>query len=533
MAIAHFRSADRISIPASARFAEFVVIAAILLGGLSGPLTRAQARPGGDEQFDRAVRLIQQATRARPDGEHLLLIRGLRQLHDPQLRPFFATLCQSDNPFIQVHAILETAYLSKTKRIDPWKLSKLKRVELRRGALAEAISQDFVGAEEYRAILEWPDLDDSIQSVALIMLVAKGETVDTEVLRKLMDDSDSPIVRARCAMALVHLGKKDGTSDALESLSDLPRSIREEAIGSLLSLIRNERLKGMRPWIQKLLKQDDLSVTLRLMIISVLLDLEPEAGRATWKETYNASVGLANKLRCALLLLSSADKVEPMDFAPLEGESFELLAAIGQAGSAVASGSPATEECLALLRFNHPLSAAWVLKHARTLQETDPEAATELFSALIEGTMEDGPSIEERLELAVRSAADLTKFNAARLRTLLNESAERQRRLTQEAILAGAWQSQSAQALELIDGISEWMSTRAGSIALLIKAEYAEVGTFSDDDLQRLSFVFGGAGHVSPGYQVQAAWLYLRHTGQEGAALASVLGSFSKKVGDG
>lgn len=533
MAIAHFRSADPISIPAPARFAGFVVVAATLWSTLSGPTTRAQALSGGDEQFERAVRLIQQATRARPDGEHLLLIRGLRQLHDPQLRPFFATLCQSDNPFIQVHAILETAYLSKTKRIDPWKLGKLKRVELRRGALAEAISQDFVGVEELRAILEWSDLDDSTESVALTMLVAKGENVDTDKLRKLMDDSDSPIVRARCAMALIHQGKEDGTSDALGSLSDLPRSIREEAIGSLLSLIRNDHLNGMQPWIEQLLKQDDISVTLRLMIISVLFDLEPQIGRAAWKETYNTSAGLANKLRCALLLLSSAENVQPQDFAPIENESFGLLAAIGQAGAAVASGSPATEECLALLKFNHPLSAAWVLSHARTMRETDPEAAMELFSALIKGTMEDGPSIEERLELAVRSSAALTKFNAARLRKLLNESAERQRRLTQEAILAGAWQSQSAKALELIDGISEWMSTRAGSIALLIKAEYAEVGTFSNDDLQRLSFVFGGAGHVSPGYQVQAAWLYLRHTGQEGAALASVLGAFSKRIGDG
>ncbi len=224
-----------------------------------------------------------------------------------------------------------------------------------------------------------------------------------------------------------------------------------------------------------------------------------------------------------------AKNAEPADFAIIESDSFELLATIGHVGAAVAAGSSAVEQCHQLLKFDHPVSALWILEHARTLQTENPADAADLLEAQIRSSMQKNRSMEDRLELAVLASAMLTKLDHPRLRTILDETLTKQNRLTQEAILAGAWQSHDPQAAQLIQNIEEWSSTRAGSMALLIKANYTPVGELSSDDLQRLTFIFGGVGHVSPGYQVQAAWLYLRHTQQEGPALASVLGDFLPK----
>ncbi len=482
-----------------------------------------------DVQFDRAVRLLKRATHAGPDGEYLLLLRGLRQMHDPKLLPFFTTLCQSTNPIIKVHALLAVADLSEPKRIDAWKLHQLEQVELRRGALAQAIKDDMVGAKEYREILAWSDLDDSIKSVVLVMLVKRGITgEEIEQMVTLMNDSGSPIVRARCAVALLDLQKPEGTQEALDSLEDLPRSIREEAVSNLLGLIRSESLENTKSWVKTLNEREDISVSLRLEIVRMLLDMYPEDGRVAWKKMYESSTSLANKLRSALVLLSSVKNVGADDFKPVLEDSFPILAAMGEAGAAVASGSPATEECLHLLSFHHPASAVWVFDHARTLTDTNKSAAATILSALVEGTMEDGPAMEERLELAVMASGILTKVDPELLRERLDETVTQQRRLTQEAILAGAWQSGSQNSNTLIHGVSEWTSTRAGSLAVLISAEYEEINQLDGDDLKRLTLIFGGAGQVSPGNEVQAAWLFLRHTGQEGAALALVLGDLSQ-----
>jgi hypothetical protein len=44
----------------------------------------------------------------------------------------------------------------------------------------------------------------------------------------------------------------------------------------------------------------------------------------------------------------------------------------------------------------------------------------------------------------------------------------------------------------------------------------------SDDELKQLGLVVSGGGRVSDVLQIQAAWLYLKHTNQVQAALGTI-----------
>src|SRR5262245_4009222 len=66
-----------------------------------------------------AIRIMKRAASAQRDGGHLPLLFALRQLRDPDLKPFFTQLAQSDDWQIQVHAVLGLAEIDPSKRIDP------------------------------------------------------------------------------------------------------------------------------------------------------------------------------------------------------------------------------------------------------------------------------------------------------------------------------------------------------------------------------------------------------------------------------
>ena len=166
-----------------------------------------------------------------------------------------------------------------------------------------------------------------------------------------------------------------------------------------------------------------------------------------------------------------------------------------------------------------------MLEHAKTLPA---ESAATLYSAMINDTLDEGAGLNDRLEIARLASAELLKVDAPALRSSLDLAISRQRRLTVETILAGALTAAIPEALTLTDGLTEWISTRAQSLALIIKARYAEFLT--DDDLSRLSLVFRGGGSVTPAGEVQAAWLYLQRTGQQGQALAAILSDLSQSA---
>lgn len=477
---------------------------------------------GADDRFDDAIRTMRRATTVRSTGEHILLLSSLRQLKDQDLQPLFSSLSQTKNPTIQINAVLGLGELSKTHRIDAWKLSQIKDTRFRALAIIQAKDDDLLGADELREILKWDDLSEDLRVYVVLMLVSLDEPVDVDGLTTLMKAGKLPGTRAYAALALRHLGHPADTEAPLAEMEALPPRVRDGALREMLGTVAYMKLRGATPWIRQQLQSGDLSDASQGIALRALLDLDPASGAAEWQTPYAGSTNAGYKVRLALLLLDHAAVVDASLFAPMAQDSNELLASLGRAGHLVATGKPAVEECLPIIAQHHSPSTAWVLEHAKSLP---PEPAAALYSAMINDTLEEGASLNDRLEIARLASAALLKLDVAALRASLDLAISRQRRLTVESILSGALSAAVPESLTLIDGINEWISTRAQSLGVIIKARYAQ--RLTDDDLSRLSLVFRGGGSVTPAAEVQAAWLYLQRTGQQGQALAAILSDLS------
>jgi hypothetical protein len=90
----------------------------------------------------------------------------------------------------------------------------------------------------------------------------------------------------------------------------------------------------------------------------------------------------------------------------------------------------------------------------------------------------------------------------------------------QQAILLGLFETGSARAGEAAGALPRIGSGRADSLALLLQAKHAK--TLAPDQLRQLGTIASGGGRVSAILQVQAAWLYLKHTGKTDQAIAAV-----------
>lgn len=480
-----------------------------------------------DDRFDDAVRALLKATTVRATGEHILLLSSLRQLRDAELQPLFSSLSQVRNPTVQINAVLGLAELSRNRRVDTWKLSQIKDARFRALAIIQARDEDLIGAPELREILAWPDLSEDLRVYVLLLLVSLGETVDSAALTTLMTEGELPGTRAYAALALCHLGQPEGTGEALKALDTLPPLVRDGAVREMLGTVAYMKLRGAATWIRGLLAVGDLGPTAESIALRTLLTLDPVGAAPLWQEHYRNADNVGHQVRLALMLLEQARSVPAELFSACAAEPNELLSAIGTIGRLVASGQSAVEECVALIGRRYPPASAWVLEHARTLEA--PQAST-LYAAVIDDSLEEGPVLNDRLELARMASVELLRIDGPALRRSLDLAGARQRRLTVESILSGALTAASPDALTLIEGIDKWVSTRSQSLALLIKARYAE--SLSEEDLYRLSLVYRGGGSVTPAGEVQAAWLYLRRTGQQGQALAALLSNLGSAKSD-
>lgn len=494
-----------------------LLVAVVLCGGLRAA--------GADERFDDAIRVMRRATTVRSTGEHILLLSSLRQLKDPDLQPLFSSLSQTKNPTIQINAVLGLGELSKTHRIDAWKLSQIKDTRFRALAIIQAKDDGLLGTEELREILKWDDLSEDLRVYVILMLVSLDEPVDVETLSTLMKTGKLPGTRAYAALALRHLGHPEDTDSPLAEMQALPPQVRDGALREMFGTVAYMKLRGATPWIIQQLQSGALSDSAQGIALRALLELDPASGAAQWRQQYADATNAGYKVRLALMLLDQASSVDASLFGPVTQDSNELLAGLGRAGQLVSAGKPAIEECLALIVQHHAPSTAWVLEHAKTLPA---KPAATLYTAMINDTLDEGAALNDRLEIARLASAELLKLDAPTLRASLDLAIARQRRLTVESILSGGLTASIPESLSLVDGINDWISARAQSLAVIIKARYAELLT--NDDLSRLSLVFRGGGSVTSAGEIQAAWLYLQRTGQQGQALAAILSDLSNSA---
>ncbi len=480
------------------------VITALLVLGTVGS---AFAQP-----IDPNVALLRRATTPQRDGNHLSLLGSLRQLRDPELRRVFYQLAPSTEWQIQVHALLGLAELDPEKGLDPWLITQL-QAEARQAVIAQALDSDLLETEQIHEILEWDDLEQIPKLLLFGALAKQGESADVEELLDLSDDPD-----LRVAGFASSLMAQRGESGSLTGFSDrlANRSKKEKSnhLVYVFDFIRQHELTNAVPWILSQLEDPDLDPDTAYWGLYTILSLAPEQGSDLWNRLLGPEPTHRQKVRFALIILESGAPVTPAVRQAL-GSDDTLISHMLDAGEKFNAGQPASEQLTALLDLQHLKSTDWVV---RQLDQMPTDQATPLLVWMIERVGEPSETPGDAFTLAIIAASKLAQINPGVARSLLRESKDDSAR--QQAILMGLLASPIPELGAEAKSLRRIGLGRADSLATILMARHLE--ELEPADLQQLKVIAAGGGRVADVIQVQAAWLYLRHTDSVERALAEV-----------
>jgi hypothetical protein len=471
--------------------------------------------------LDEAVRELERAVTTQPDLRHLDMLRALRSLRDPALKPFFSQLTTSPDPSIQIHAILGLAEISELCKVDPWLVSRLGGERERTAAIREAIALDLLASDGIGQMLAWDDLQDAPRLLLLSELHRLGEPVDAAILERLASHADDAIALLAGGL-LMEVSGADRSAEFDSRLAALTPAARADVTLRFLQDAARLRLKSLAPWIRSLLDAGTLDALSDLAAVAALLQLDASSAFDLLQARVAAGLDHTMRVRYALLLLESTQTAAaPAELFEALRDGDALLDRIAALGGALSRGEDAAPAMVALIEADHWLSSARVLEIARTAAD---ETRSLVFSTVI-GRVGDGsapPGIAaDRGALAAVASALLAEDVPAELAGFLEGAPDDSR--AQEAILIGLLNSPPAadeRLAEALRGIRRIGSGRADSLALILVARDAASGALAAEDMVRLGRVATGGGRVAEPHMIQAAWLYVRHFGKTDLAVA-------------
>jgi len=492
--------------------ARYGFLQAALLALTIGALTTISAAQRAPDPYDACLRQLQRTIRPRNDGSHLPRILALRQLREPTLRPLFRRIAQHEHWQMQVHAMLGLAEIDRQSIVDRWLIT-------RAGALAQealfanAIDQELVGPEQVRELVQWDELAPAPRLLLVGELVLKNEPVDRALLAGYAgrpQETDAGLA----SLFLARLGDAAAFSACTNRIRELPRRDRNLRILWLLEAIRQYEVAAVLPWVVGLVDERERSDEVAYWAIYTALLIEPTTGLRLWNSALGAEPAERDRIRYGMMLLAAASHVPPSAFDRLPGTS-DLTKHMAAAGRAVASGRDAAPALSALLDLGHPKTTAWVMAALEDLPDADASA---VYGHIVDSIESLNSGRAERLALAVRATSRLFEIDPGGVLRRLEEADDDSPR--QEVILLGLFDARSPAAGAAASGIRRIGAGRADTLALLLIARHAT--ELPKGDIKRLGIVAAGGGRVSDGLQTQAAWLYLKHTGDIDRALKQV-----------
>ncbi|MEM6460084.1 MAG: hypothetical protein AAF710_11915, partial [Planctomycetota bacterium] len=162
-----------------------------------------------------ALRLLDDAVTVQIDGRHHRLLRALRHLEDPTLRPLFVGLADGDHPSLRVHGLLGLAELDRPFGLRPETVAAIERDDIRADLLSAALDGDLLTRATRSALLTWDGLDPAVGLLLLTRRIAEDGPTDDEKLRARLRDGlthEAPGRRGLAALLLHELGDPAGTA---------------------------------------------------------------------------------------------------------------------------------------------------------------------------------------------------------------------------------------------------------------------------------------------------------------------------------
>ena len=473
-------------------------IVACVLGPVSAPTLAG-------EYTETATRHLMQSVQMQPDGSHLARLSSLRLLQDPDMKDMFYRLLQHDDWHVQVHALLGLAEIDDAQQLDPWLVTQVAPLA-REQAIAHAIDMDMLNGDGMRKILEWDRLESTNQLLLMAELQRAGSTemVDEEVLRNLANDNDLAVA----AIASLLLARDDlaPLSAVNARLAGASPSERLSVLRRMIEVIRIYKLDAAASWLDDVL-QDEPSDDILYWGTYTLMTIAPDRARPHWNRMLGPTPSYRNRIMGALQFLEAGQTPDADARARLNAEDDPLIMQILETAALQAEGRPISKNIKGLIDTGHPRVIDWAMRTARELPPDQASSVYGHFIDLPETTRRRSQEITQRSH-AISAMATLLEISPDeaidRLRAAEDDS------MQQQTLLMGSMQSQHPRLAETVSQIRRIGSSRADSLALLLLARTNE--NLTPKDLQQLGRISAGGGQLNNTLQIQAAWLYLKHT---------------------
>jgi hypothetical protein len=385
--------------------------------------------------------------------------------------------------------------------------------------LSAALDAELVDAELAKQIVAWPDLDPSAKVLVAAQLVKDKVAVDPEMLFQ-AGSSGTLARRGLAAVLLKQLDdpRADGLLRGIDASGD-PR--RDDVRQVMLEMALRYEFARLAPWALQTARSLGAESYVGLLGLRVALRFGQPEAPAWWRQQLRAAADGAQRNRMALLALNVAPWAEGSLFEPLAGSDEPLLHRIGVAGAAVAAKKNVAPAVLDLIALHQALANDWCLVYAR-LYATDADAAA-ILTGLVRAYRADLPSATQDLDHTV-SATEFLYLKSPQaageaLRPILSD--RRSDINLDRGILLGLLRCRGTGAYAVIAGLPPLDNPNADGLALLLLARSG--GPMNGQQMSDLTLLIRGGLDIPEVLRVQAAWLYVKRTGQAQAALAKAL----------
>jgi hypothetical protein len=174
----------------------------------------------------------------------------------------------------------------------------------------------------------------------------------------------------------------------------------------------------------------------------------------------------------------------------------------------------------ALVSTRHRPSLAAMLEAAKRLP-SDAQRAT--YAAFLElaATKEQRELTPAIAEMAVEAVSRLGTVDVGVIEERLTKAAEADETRLHDILLLALIQTNTSEAAAVAMRARPKASRRGAALALLLHARFAS--ELSKTEIDELGVIASGGWTLDPGLEVQAAWLFARHSGRAEEAIAAIL----------
>ena len=511
-------------------FILLVVLASLCLSQLSSIGRTSGSRVMAQDQVDdnvarSAIYLLKKSLEVDRSGRHNRMLSAIRHLRDPMLEPLFAQLAEASHPVLQIHGLLGLAEVSTMQKLDMVRVAMINDPAVQAQLVTAAMDSDLLNNDDADQLLDWPDLDIGVKVLVATRLVEAGRFTDLSLLHQVLEDEK--LGRQGLAALLLHqLGDTAGLKKlrAIDVSSD---ATRDEVRQMIIEAALRHGFDNIGLWACNISKTPGVDEQLGLLAMRAAMRFGQKQAYQLWQQQYHSAGDITQQTRLAIIALQLSPYLDAQLFDELLDSNDQLVRQIGRAGRAIANDSDdIADQIDSLIAMHHPLMNSWSLSYCR--DHAGAGQAKLIYLTLILA-YEKGPESGriKRLDIAVDAAQELYELDpehaAGLLSTILAD--KRTKPDLRKGILLALLRTHAAGAETVVDQLLPFEDSASNNLALLLLAKHENV-KLTKNQFKDLQIIVQGGGGLQDTLRVQAAWAYLKRTGQAHLAIVRMLDDF-------